>query len=208
MKLQLALDLDSVTAALAVLEKAADLVDIAEVGTPLVLRQGASAVRALKKQYPKLSVLADFKIMDAGAEEAEIAFEAGADIVTVLAAAQIVTIKRACDAARAAGRQVMADLIAVSEVGRRAVEVTAAGVTYLCCHTAFDIQSSGVEGTREVAEVRSALPDALIAVAGGLTPRRVAFLRPLGPEIIVVGGYVTRAADPRAAILEIREAML
>jgi 3-hexulose-6-phosphate synthase len=208
MKLQLALDLDSVPAALAVLEKTADLVDIVEVGTPLVLHQGASAIRALKKQYPQLFVLADFKIMDAGAEEAEIAFEAGADIVTVLAAAQIVTVKRACDAARAAGRQVMADLIAVREVARRAVEVMAAGVNYVCCHTAFDLQSSGVEATREIAEVRAALPGARVAVAGGITPQRVAVLRPFAPDIIVVGGYVTRAADQRAAISEIRNAML
>ncbi len=143
MRLQLALDLDSVAAAAAVLEKTADLVDIVEVGTPLVLREGAKAIRALKEGFPGLVLLADFKIMDAGKEEAEIAFEAGADIVTVLAAAEITTIRRACEAARNAGRDVMADLIAVSGVARRAMEVSAAGVSYLCCHTAFDMQSSG-----------------------------------------------------------------
>jgi 3-hexulose-6-phosphate synthase len=207
MKLQLALDLDSVAAAIAVLEKTADLVDIVEVGTPLVLREGAGAIRALKGDFPGLVLLADFKIMDAGQEEAEIAFEAGADIVTVLAAAEITTIRRACDAARSAGGEVMADLIAVSGVARRAVEVSAAGVSYLCCHTAFDMQSSGGDPAREITEVRAALPGARVAAAGGITPQRIGLLTPLAPEIIVVGGFVTRAADPRAAMLEIRGAM-
>ena len=60
MKLQLALDMDSLAAARAMLEKTADLVDVAEVGTPLVLREGTAAIRALKKEYPRLLVLAEF----------------------------------------------------------------------------------------------------------------------------------------------------
>ena len=143
MKLQLALDCESLAAARAVLEATADLVDIAEVGTPLVLREGTAAVRALKSAFPRVAILADFKIMDAGAEEAAIAFEAGADIVTVLAAAETVTIRRACEVARTAGREVMADLIAVADPARRAAEVAGEGVDYLCCHTAFDTQRSG-----------------------------------------------------------------
>jgi 3-hexulose-6-phosphate synthase len=207
MRLQLALDLDSVAAAAAVLEKTADLVDIVEVGTPLVLREGAKAIRALKEGFPDLVLLADFKIMDAGKEEAEIAFEAGADIVTVLAAAEITTIRRACEAARNAGREVMADLIAVSGVARRAMKVSAAGVSYLCCHTAFDIQSSGADPAREITEVRAALPSARVAAAGGITPQRIGLLLTLAPEIVIVGGFVTRAADPRAALQQIRAAM-
>jgi 3-hexulose-6-phosphate synthase len=207
MKLQLALDTESLAAARAVLEATADLVDIAEVGTPLVLREGAAVIRALKKEFPRLSILADFKIMDAGAEEAEIAFAAGADIVTVLAAAETVTIQRACEAAKKAGREVMADLIAVAVPARRAAEAAEAGVHYLCCHTAFDMQSTGADPVRELAELRSAFHGARLAVAGGVTPERIGLLKPYRPEVVIVGGYVTRAADPRAAITEIRTAM-
>ncbi len=207
MKLQLALDSESLADALAVLEKTADLVDIAEVGTPLVLREGAAAIRALKKEFPGLVILADFKIMDAGAEEAGIAFQAGADIVTVLAAAETVTIRRACEAARAAGAEVMADLIAVAEPARRAVEIAAAGVHYLCCHTAFDMQALASGPAGELEEVRAALPGARVAVAGGITPQRIGLLRRFAPQIIIVGGYVTRSDDPRAAITEVRIAM-
>jgi 3-hexulose-6-phosphate synthase len=207
MKLQLALDCESLAAAVAIVEATAGMVDIVEAGTPLVLREGASAVWMLKKQFPTLQVLADFKIMDAGAEEAAIAFEAGADIVTVLAAAEMVTIQRACDAANKAGRHIMADLIAVAEPANRAKQIAAAGVHLFCCHTAFDMQSSEADPTRDLAELRRALPHARLAVAGGISPDRIGLLMPLAPEIVIVGGFVTRAADPRAAVKEIREAM-
>jgi 3-hexulose-6-phosphate synthase len=218
MKLQLALDVESLAAARAVLEKTADLVDIAEVGTPLILKTGTAVVSALRKEYPRLAILADFKIMDAGEMEAAIAFEAGADIVTVLAAAETVTIQRACAAARAADGEVMADLIAVAAPARRAAEVLDAGVHILCCHVAFDRQSAhrgtprhsglaGVDPAAELAEVRAALPGARVAVAGGMTPDAIRQVRALRPEIVIVGGFVTRAADPRAAAMAIRSAL-
>ena len=207
MKLQLALDVESLAAARAVLEKTADLVDIAEVGTPLILKTGTAVVTALKTEYPRLAILADFKIMDAGEMEAAIAFEAGADIVTVLAAAETVTIQRACEAARHAGREVMADLIAVADPARRAAEVLDAGVHILCCHVAFDRQSAGVDPAAELAGVRAALPGARVAVAGGMTPDAVRQVRALKPEIVIVGGFVTRAVDPRAAAAAVRSAL-
>ena len=203
MKLQLALDCESLDAARAVLEKTADLIDIAEVGTPLVLRAGTAAVTALKREYPHLTVLADFKIMDAGELEAAIAFEAGADIVTVLAAADMVTVQRACAAALAAGRQVMADFIAVEDAAGRAERLIAAGVDYLCCHTAYDLRDSG-DPVGQLSGLRAAFPGARLAVAGGISPRRIAALLPFAPEIVIVGGFVTRADHPRAAAQEMR----
>src|SRR5271169_2406278 len=103
MKLQLALDHLQLSDALGLLERAADLIDIVEAGTPLLLSEGVRAVREIRRRFPPLTVLADFKIMDAGELEASLAFDAGADIVTVLGAAEDVTIRRACEAARAAG---------------------------------------------------------------------------------------------------------
>ena len=204
MKLQLALDCESLDAARAVLEKTADLIDIVEVGTPLALSVGTAAVTALKREYPHLAVLADFKIMDAGELEASIAFEAGADIVTVLAAADVVTVRRACSVARAAGRQVMADFIAVEDASARADGLIAAGVDYLCCHTAYDLQDSGAHPAGQLSGLRAAFPEARLAVAGGISPQRIGALLPFAPEIVIVGGFVTRADDPRAAAQEVR----
>jgi 3-keto-L-gulonate-6-phosphate decarboxylase len=52
--------------------------------------------------YPRFQILADLKIMDGGAEEARIGYEAGTDIVTVLEAAGRIPVT--CRNARAVTR--------------------------------------------------------------------------------------------------------
>ena len=85
MKLQIALDDISMEAAMELLGKVKEYADIAEVGTPFLMEYGMEAVRRIHAGFPGLSVLCDGKIMDAGGYEAELAFRAGADYVTVLA---------------------------------------------------------------------------------------------------------------------------
>jgi len=207
MKLQLALDHSLLSEALALVETAADLVDIVEVGTPLVLSEGVRAVREIRGRFPRLTVLADFKIMDAGELEASLAFRSGAHIVTVLGAAEDVTIDKACAAARAAGAHVMVDLMAVADPVRRMKEITPLGPSWFCCHAAFDTQQSGGNPLATLAALRAASAECGLAVAGGITPERLPALLPYAPAIAVVGGFVARAADPRAALLSIRAAM-
>jgi 3-hexulose-6-phosphate synthase len=203
-KLQLALDHTSTAAALALLEKTADLIDIAEAGTPLLMAEGTRAVTEIRRHFPSLIVLADLKIMDAGGLEAGIGFDAGAKIVTVLAAAEEATLRRACQAARAAGGEVMVDLIGVRGAAGRAAGLLEAGADYLCCHTAYDVQGQGRSPLEALRRLRSAVPAAPLAAAGGITAERLPELLPYGPEIVIVGGYVSAAEDPRAALQAVR----
>ena len=113
MKLQLALDRVDLSGILSVLHEIGDLVDIVEIGTPVIIREGVRAVAETKRAFPKMEVLADLKIMDAGEYEASIGFDAGADIVTVLGAAHDATVLGAIRQARARSRRVMVDMIAV-----------------------------------------------------------------------------------------------
>jgi 3-hexulose-6-phosphate synthase len=207
MKLQLALDHFLLSEALALLESVADLVDIAEVGTPLVLSEGVRAVREIRGRFPRLTVLADFKIMDAGELEASLAFRSGAHIVTVLGAAEDVTIGKACAAARAAGAHVMVDLMAVADPVRRMKEIMPLGPSWFCCHAAFDTHETGGNPLSTLAALRAASAECGLAVAGGITPERLPALLPYAPAIAIVGGFVARAADPRAALLSFRAAM-
>ncbi len=221
MMLQLALDYPSLTDALALLDRVADLVDIVEAGTPLILREGMRAVEELKRRYPGHTVLADLKIMDAGELEARIGFDAGADIVTVLAAADTLTVERACAEAHKVAREahkvareahklareVMVDLIAVPDVTRRAAELASVAPDYFCCHAAFDAQGRGGDPLADLARLRGAAIPGRLAVAGGITPERVAALLPFRPDVVVIGGSVARAADPRAAALALRAAL-
>ena len=99
MKLQVAFDLQSSDEVLNFLEKNGDLIDIVEIGTPLIMEEGLKSVLKIKKKFPKQTVLADLKIMDAGLLEAQIGFDAGADIVTVLGLASKKTlngVKQTC----------------------------------------------------------------------------------------------------------------
>lgn len=66
MKLQLALDDITLDDALALLDRVQGDVDVAEVGTPMVIEYGMEPVRRIKERFPQLEVLADLKIMDAG----------------------------------------------------------------------------------------------------------------------------------------------
>jgi len=202
MRLQLALDTTNLDVALKLVDDLQALVEIVEVGTPLILKEGSRAIREIKKRHPGQVVLADFKIMDAGACEAEIAFEAGADIVSVLGAANDVTIQDAVEKAHQDDRQIMADLIAVEDVTGRANFLNKMHVDYVCVHTASDIPHQ--RPTEDLARVRGVLTDVGIAVAGGVDPEIVKQCAAYHPDIVVVGSYITGSTDPRRAAGEIR----
>ncbi len=205
MKLQLALDCTDLSEALALLDEAGDLVDIVEIGTPLVLREGAGAIGEIARRYRRLEILADFKIMDAGEVEARIAFDAGADIVTVLGVANDATIVGCVAAARQQDRRIMVDLVAVPDVATRATEVVELGADYICVHTAYDVQKEGVTPLRDVQQVQAVLGSEALAVAGGVTAETVTALLPYDPAIVVVGGYIANHAKPREAAQAIRD---
>jgi 3-hexulose-6-phosphate synthase len=202
--LQLALD-GTLEQALVVLEQVHDLVERIEVGTPLVFREGMRAVRAVRERWPRHHLLADLKIMDAGAEEARIAFEAGADEVSVLSLAADATIAQVVAAARSSGRAVLADLIEAREPVARARRLHSAGVDVLAVHVGVDEQGRRTP-FEAFAALREALPDARLAIAGGIDARSAARLREAA-DIVVVGGGIARADDPRAAALALREAL-
>lgn len=203
MKLQLALD-GTLKDSLAILEKVHPHIDIAEIGTPLIYREGIHAARQIKQLYPDLSVLADLKIMDAGREEADIAFTAGSEYVTVLAVTQNDTIRGAVTCARHHDRFVMADMMQVKSPVERAKRLLDMGVDVLCVHTAYDVQSRGNTPFAGLKTLREALPNASLAVAGGITLATLDDLLPFSPEIIIVGSGITRADDPAAAAQAIK----
>ena len=66
MKLQVAFDIQHSDEVLKLVEVNGDLIDIVEIGTPLIIKEGLKSVQKIKKEYPNQTVLADLKIMDAG----------------------------------------------------------------------------------------------------------------------------------------------
>jgi 3-hexulose-6-phosphate synthase len=206
-KLQLAFDFLQVPEIIRLVGQVEGLVDLVEVGTPVIIRDGVQAVRRLKDAFPKMPLVADLKIMDGGDYEASLAFEAGADWVTVLALADELTIAQAVKAARSYDRNVMVDMIGVAGAGPRAAAVEALGAACVCVHTAIDVQHTGRSPLQELREIKGVLRTALTAVAGGIDARTAAEVSREQPDILIVGGGITRQADPRAAAQELRRRM-
>lgn len=201
--LQIALD-GELAAALEILAAVHPYIDIAEIGTPLVFREGMQALRRIRAAYPQLTLVADLKIMDAGEAEADIAFDAGADIVTVMAVAADATVAGALSSARTQGKQVMVDMMQVAGLRERARALAATGCDLLCLHTAHDQQAQG-SPFAQLADLREALPLAGLAIAGGVKLPDLAHILPLKPQVVIVGSAITASPDPRACAKEFQK---
>jgi 3-hexulose-6-phosphate synthase / 6-phospho-3-hexuloisomerase len=119
--LQVALDFENLPRAIqAAKEAAAGGADWIEAGTPLIKSEGLDAVRELKRAFPDRRIVADMKIMDTGAFEVEIAAKSGADVVTILGAADDDTIADGVRGGELYGAEVMVDLLGVPDPVARA----------------------------------------------------------------------------------------
>ena len=202
-KLQLAVDVLSIAEALKKTEQVYPHFDILETGTPLIIEEGLRALEVVKEKYPGKTYLADLKIMDAGSIEATSGFVRGADIVTVLAAADDQTIQRAVESAVKHGGLIMADLINVPEPISRAVTLEKLGVHIICLHTAFDVQDQGGDSMGYLEEMRSCV-NCDLAIAGGLKLENIEQAVTAGADIVVVGGGIISQEDPQSTAAKIR----
>lgn len=201
-KLQIAVDLMTEEQALRLADTIHDVIDIFEVGTPMIVRDGVHPVRRIKEKYPELTLLADTKIVDGGALECQDACQAGADIVTVLAMADNATVQGVANTAHRYGRKAMADLIQVPNIADRARELIALGVDYVCVHTAVDVQGQGRTPLEDLTVLLSAIPSKNAAVAGGITAATLPKYLDKKPAIIIMGGALSSAPDIREAVVQ------
>jgi len=204
MKLQLAIDLLSVPDALSLLHKVAPYVDVIELGTPLIKQEGMNVVTDIKAAHPEKLIFADMKTMDAGELEADIAFKAGADIMTVLGLAGDSTIAGAVKAGKAHGKAVVADMIGVADKPKRMKELKALGVSWVELHSGLDEQAQAGYSIESLLEVgrNAEIP---FSVAGGINTERIEGVESAGATIAVAGAAIYGAKDPEAAAKRLRE---
>ncbi|WP_307027522.1 3-hexulose-6-phosphate synthase [Arthrobacter globiformis] len=206
MKLQVAMDLLTVEDALELAGKVAEHVDIIELGTPLIKAAGLSAVTAVKNAHPDKIVFADMKTMDAGELEAEIAFKAGADLVSVLGSADDSTIVGAIKAAKAHNKGIVVDLIGVLNKVARAREVRALGAEFVEFHAGLDEQAQpgfDLNGLLQAGE-EAKVP---FSVAGGVNASTIEAVQQAGADVAVAGSAIYSAADPALAAKELNAAI-
>ncbi|MCM3160662.1 MULTISPECIES: 3-hexulose-6-phosphate synthase [Bacillaceae] len=205
MELQLALDLVNIPEAIELIKEVEDHIDIVEIGTPVVINEGLRAVKEVKAAYPNLKVLADLKIMDAAGYEVMKASEAGADIVTILGAAEDMSIKGAVEEAKKQGKKILVDMIAVKDLAGRAKEVDALGVDYICVHTGYDLQAVGKNSFEDLQTIKSVVKNAKTAIAGGIKLDTLAEVINVQPDLVIVGGGITGQEDKKAAAAKMQQ---
>lgn len=208
MKLQVALDFcKNFENAKKIMSDISEYVDIIELGTPLLMECGLEIISKMKKDYPDKAILADLKIMDAGRYETEEALKMGADIVTIMAATEDKTIEAGVKVAKEYGKQIMVDLLAVQDIGKRIKEMDEMGVDYICLHTSKDLQRDGMNVAASFSEYSQIAKNSGIALAGGICLANVASYAELNPQVVIVGEGIVSQSDRREKAKQIKEIM-
>ncbi len=207
--LQLALDYISLPPALVMAAQVSPEVEIIEIGTPLCKAAGIEAVRAVREICPKNLILADLKTPDVGGLEAEMAFDAGADLMTVIGGATLDTIREALDVAHKRGKQVLMELTGVRDIVARAAEWRPIGVEWIVYHREWDAQAAGRMWTEADKVIISRLIDMgfKVTVTGGMTMELLPFFADLPVTALICGRGIRESANPRAAAHEMRLAL-
>jgi 3-hexulose-6-phosphate synthase len=206
--IQVALDTLRYEDTLALADKLQPYVDIIEIGTPSVKYAGIRIVEAVRAYAPNRKVLADLKTMDAGLYEASPFFKVGADIVTVLGAADVGTISGVIEAAKLReGGMAQVDLISVPNKMEKAFQVAELGAHIIGVHTGLDAQARGQTPFEDLKAIVGLSLPVMVSVAGGINKDTVRQVIDAGADIVVVGAAIYGAADPVRAAAEIREAV-
>jgi 3-hexulose-6-phosphate synthase len=207
--LQCAMDYISNAPALAMALRVAPEVDIIEIGTPLCKAEGLSAIRAMRELVPDKLILADFKSPDVGGLEAKMAFDAGADMMTVIGGAPLATVQQALDMARQMNKEMLMELTGVRDILARAKEWRQMGVERMVYHRGWDEQTHNRQWSEDDKTVIRQLIDMgfKVTVTGGITNQSLPFFADLPVAVVISGRGIREAADPRAAAAEFRATM-
>ncbi len=209
-RLQIALDKKDLPSALAPLQKAAPRIDIIECGTVLILAEGLRAVREIRALFPDKEILADIRIAEAGKLLSQMAFEAGASLVSVVAGASMTTVRQVCAVAADHGGEVQIELADEWYDADKARQWREAGAQHVIVKRSRDREASGdlswgPEGVARVDDLAGM--GFTVTITGGVTPADLATFAGHPVGIVIAGRSIASADDPLAAATELQEAI-
>ncbi|TDS69052.1 3-keto-L-gulonate 6-phosphate decarboxylase [Pantoea sp. PNA 14-12] len=186
--LQLALDHTRLDAALTTARQLHPHVDIIEAGTLLCLSCGVEAVRHLRQQHPEKTLVADYKVADAGGTLAEMAFAAGANWMTVICAAPLATFASALAVAQQYQGDIQIELFGNWTLDD-ARQWRKLGLTQAIYHRGRDAQASGQQWNQHDLDTMKALSDLgfALSVTGGITPDDLSQFRDIDVKAFIAG---------------------
>lgn len=199
--LSLALDFIDLNEALKIAERCYRFFDILEAGTPLIKAEGSKRCIDELKRF-NLPIYLDLKTVDVGGLEA-LLVEDPVRYATVLALSDESTIRDFHEVCRSRSVYSVMDIIRCRFSRVDEVKVP---VDYIAVHLGVDERRFGGDIVSMAGMFRRLYNDRRIAVGGGLTPESVSNLMPLlcRDDIVIVGSYVTRSADPEDSSRRLR----
>ncbi|MFN7948156.1 MAG: orotidine 5'-phosphate decarboxylase / HUMPS family protein [Blastocatellia bacterium] len=205
MKLQLALDRPDLAREMELVSSVARYIDLIEAGTPLLIREGIRAVRELRRRFRGRRIVADIKVVDAGEPIAELAFAAGASVVTVLGCASDAVIERVVRTAKRYDGEVMADSLGVDNIPQRARELRKLGVDSLCLNRrGFRQQKLSQRESHKQLVTLAGEIDLPIYLAGGIDLPELIELRQISLAGVIIGAAIAEAQSPEESARQMR----
>ena len=176
--LQMALDATTIESALKSVELVSKDLDVIEVGTILAFSYGVDSVAVLREKYPDHIIVCDMKITDASAILTRLAMQAGANWVTVSAAAHIETIRAAKKITDEFNGEVQIELYG-NWTYDDARDWVAMGVRQAIYHRSRDAELAGVNWTEnDLVKLKKLSELGLeLSVTGGIVPETPGWLR-------------------------------
>jgi 3-hexulose-6-phosphate synthase len=196
MKLQISFDIPDLERALLIAQQVEPYCDHIEIGTSMLYKFGAQAVREFRRVLPHKTLLADTKIIDRSAEIIETIAQAGADWLTIMGGTHKQVLYTAARAAEKNKVQLMIDLIDASSPGQTAMDAHALGAHAILMHKPHD--ESDPQAMLDQWDLVRGNTDLPVFIAAGIDRTTVPSILKLKSDGIVVGSAITMANDPEA----------
>lgn len=197
MQIQISYDFTNLSKAIEIAKKTASFADIIEVGTPLLISEGADAVTEFRKNFPDKTIVADAKIVDRVSLTIPLLVEAGANYVTVLYGTSNAVIQKAASLAHENDAKIILDLIDPDTMGQGARDAELLGVDAILFHHPHETSDtfSHMESW-DIVHGNTSLP---IFISGRINKSCIKQIIERGPKGVVIGSAITRSEDPSAA---------
>jgi 3-dehydro-L-gulonate-6-phosphate decarboxylase len=208
-KLQLALDTLDLPSALGPLQKASQYLDVIEIGTILCLAEGMRAVRIIRSLFPEKILLADVRIAEAGGLISKMAFDAGANWVSVVSGATMTTVEVVAREAQKNKGEVQIELIDGWTM-EQAREWRNLGIEQVITHRSRDSEAKGdlTWSERDFDEIRMLAEMGFkVTVTGGVGLSDIPLFAGVPVYVFIVGRGIYKADHPEIAARSFRNAI-
>lgn len=188
MTIHLTVDLVALGPALEFAKSVGEYFDSIWAGPVLIKNEGMKAVDAFKRSFQERLVVADMLALNGGGLEAELAFGARADAMTVLGVSANESIEAAVRIATRARKRIIANLSGVANPTQRTRDLVGLGVHELV----VEMGEGGVNREELRAITRHNLP---VILSGWPTESSLLEAADCGVEQILLGRAIYSAAD-------------